>query len=158
MFTALHDVSRVGERRPNIAGGIAPGVAAGMIKMQVRIDHERDIIGREARLHDAGFEGRPSRQSVVLNAIDFLELRRFLVPDAAINQHQSIVMFDEQTAHTHGNAILRVGSDAALPQRLGHYAKHGAAVELLSAGLDRVNLPATERSGIEQWLRKAHAT
>ena len=66
-------------------------------------------------------------------------------------------MFDQQAAHPQGNAVLAVGREATFPEGLGDDAEHGAAVELLPTGLNRVDAPATQRTRIEQRKRNTHA-
>ena len=53
-------------------------------------------------------------------------------------------MLDEQAAHAELDPIALVGGDAPLPERLRDDAEHRAAVELLAAGLDRVDAQAAD--------------
>src|SRR3981081_2961224 len=48
-------------------------------------------------------------------------------------------MLDEETAHAELNSISLVGRNAPFPQRLWDDAEHCAAIQLLAAGLDRVD-------------------
>src|SRR2546422_891921 len=54
---------------------------------------------------------------------------------------------DEQAAERQRNAVARVGGNAPLPQRLGHDPEHGATVEGLPAGLQRVTLETAHLEG-----------
>ena len=80
-----------------------------------------------------------------------------LVPGAAVDEHEPIVVLDENAAHAERDAVALVGGDAALPERLGHDAEHRAAVELLSARLQRVDAEAAYGARFDQRLRRAHA-
>ena len=53
-------------------------------------------------------------------------------------------MLDEETAQSEGDAVAVIGGDAPLPQRLGHDAEHGAAVEALAAALEGVTGQAAD--------------
>ena len=47
-------------------------------------------------------------------------------------------MLDQEAAQRQGDSVPVVRRDTPLPQRLGHHAEHGAAVEGLAAGLQGV--------------------
>src|SRR5207247_870502 len=75
-----------------------------------------------------------------------------LVAGAVVDEHRTDGLLDEQTAHAELNTIALVGLNAALPKRLRNDAEHGAAVEPLPAGLNRVNAPAPQLSRFDEWL------
>ena len=49
-------------------------------------------------------------------------------------------MLHEQAPHAEWDSIARVRRDLALPECLGNDAEHGAAVELLTAGLEGMHM------------------
>ncbi len=53
-------------------------------------------------------------------------------------------MLDQQAAHAELDPIPLVGGNPPLPERLGDDAEHRAAVELLAAGLNRVDAQAAQ--------------
>ena len=156
-LSALHDVARIRERRRHLPVGSASRVAARMVEVQMRVDHERDVGGGKTGGADAVFKRRRSFADGVLDAVDLVEFGRLLVSDPRIEQHQFAIVFNEETAHPHRNAITRVGRDSLLPKWLGHHAKHGAAIELLTACLDRMDAPFTECARVVQRSGKRHA-
>ena len=62
-------------------------------------------------------------------------------------------MFDEQAPEREGNAIAIVGGCAPGPQRLGHDAEHGAAVEVLAAALEGVTRQPADVKGLGESSR-----
>ena len=66
-------------------------------------------------------------------------------------------MLDEETAHAELDSISLVGGDALFPERLGNDAEHRAAVELLAAGLNRVNLQVADARRLDERLGARHA-
>src|SRR5690606_9028797 len=78
--------------------------------------------------------------------------------DAGVDEHPpGTGMLDEQAAHAKRDPVARVGGNAALPQRLGHDAEHGAAVEQPASGLQRVDRPiAAEPAGFVKRSRSGH--
>src|SRR5207253_11468388 len=59
-----------------------------------------------------------------------------LVAEPGVHEHEAVVVLDQQAAQRQGDAVALVGGDAPLPQRLGHDAEHGAAVEALGAAFE----------------------
>src|SRR5690242_863626 len=125
---------------------MAKGVSAGMIEVQMAVDDHLDVARRDPELRESIFETRRSLLATILDAIDVVELRVFLVARAGIDQHRPDVVLDQQTPHAKLNPVARVGGNAALPERLGHDAEHRAAVELLATGLNRMHAKTAELS------------
>src|SRR5688500_8385835 len=48
----LHDVARVAKAQPDVAPLILPGVAAGVVEMQVAVDDERNVVHRKSELRE----------------------------------------------------------------------------------------------------------
>ena len=76
VLTGLHDIPGVGEGQANRTLTVPIGIAAGMIEVQVRVDHDRDVIGRESRGLEPVLEGGAPIGTAVLNAVNVLKLRR----------------------------------------------------------------------------------
>src|SRR5207302_6627892 len=72
---------------------------------------------------------------LVHDPIDVLELGVFLVAQAGVDEHEAVVVLDQETTQREGDAVAVVRGNAPLPQRLGYDAEHGAAVEALGAAL-----------------------
>src|SRR4029079_4642400 len=110
----------------------------------MRIDHQRDVLGTNSDVEEAVLEpGRPAL-AAILYAVDVVELLIFLVPRAGVDENRTDLMLDEETAHPELDAIALIGNDTALPEHLRHDAEHRAAVQLLTAGLDRVDRPPAD--------------
>ena len=117
------------------------------------IDDQRHVVGAEAGRLDPVLEGGTPLAAPVLDGVDVVELGRLLVPRPRIQQHQPIVMLDEQASHPERNAVFLVGCDAPRPQRLGHHAEHRTAIQLLSARLNGVHAEPPDHAGVEQRSR-----
>ena len=66
------------------------------------------------------------------------ELRILLVADPVIDQDQPVTVLHEQAAHGPGAEVVGIRRMVLAPQRLGHHAEHGAAIELEETGIDHV--------------------
>ena len=156
----LHHVARLGKCRDDIALGIASGVSTGVIKVQMRIDHERDVRRLIAKLPQSVLQLRGVALAAILHAIDIVEFLVLLVPRAGIDEHQPALVLDEQAAHAELNPVALVRRNATLPKRFGHDAEHRATIQLLTPRLDRVHLPSPDLAALNQWSadRRCHAT
>src|SRR5205085_8393157 len=116
-FAALHDIR--GVRKTELERSIwpVPGVAAGMVKMEMGVDHERDVARRDTDLSEPIFEQRLAVRALVLDAVYVLELCVLLVPRAGVDENGSGRMLDEETPHSELYAIALVGRDAPFPER-----------------------------------------
>src|SRR5205814_4020119 len=122
-------------------------VAAGMIEVEVRIDHPAHVVRRMAQLRQGILETGAAVLPLVHDPIDVPELGVFLVAQAGVDEHEAVVVLDQETTQREGNAVAVVRGNAPLPQRLGYDAEHGAAVEGLAAGLERVTGQAADAEG-----------
>src|SRR5207244_2584395 len=82
--------------------------------------------------------------------VDVFELLVFLVAEPRVHKHEPVAVLDQEAAQRQGNAVALVGRNATLPQRFRHDPEHGAAVEGLAAGLERV---AGEAADLERRVR-----
>ncbi len=128
-----------------------------MVEVQVRVDHERDVLEPVSGRADPVLQVRASAGPRVFDAVDAEKLLVLLVPGARVDQHEPDVVLDEQAAHAQGDAVPLVGGDAPLPERLRDDAEHGAAIESLPARLDRVHAPAPHPARLDERRRRAHA-
>ena len=117
--------------------------------MEVTVDHQRNVLRAHTDVEQAILQRRRSPYSAVLDAVNVIKLLIFLVSGAGIDQYRADLVVDEQTAHAELDAVLLVGHDAALPERLGDNAEHRAAVQLLAARLDRVDRPPAKAPGFD---------
>src|SRR6185503_11186862 len=104
----------------------------------MRVDEPAHVARLVAELGEGVFQLGSAFLAGVVNAVDVFELVVFLVADAAVDEHQAVIVLDQQAAQRQRDAVAGVGGDAALPQRLRHDAEHGAAVEVLRAALEGV--------------------
>src|SRR5687767_15096057 len=93
----------------------------------------------------------------VLDTVDVEELRGFLVASAVVDEHQAHVVLDQETPHAERNAVACVRRDAAFPEWLRHHAEHRAPVERLTARLNRVHGPGSQRPCLDERLWNGHA-
>ena len=135
----LHHVGGVGKRGPHVAAGIVlqlgveRGVAAGVVEMQMGIDHPADVAGQEAGGGERVLQLGRALQSLVLDAVDVEELGVLLVAEGGVDEHQAVGMLDQQAAHRQRDPAPLVVADPPAPERIGHHAEHRAAVEALDA-------------------------
>ena len=140
----LHHVGRVGERGPHVAPrvvlqlGVQRGVAARVVEVEVRIDDPADVARQMPRRREGVLQlGRPL-EPLILDTVNVEELGVLLVAEPGIDQHEAVGMLDEETAHGERDAVAVVVLHPPGPERVRHHAEHGAAVEPLPAGLQRV--------------------
>ena len=132
----LDDIARPRERDLDVPARRAPGVPAGVVEMQMRIDDPPDVLRRVPEPGERIFQPRASVRARVLDAVDVPELLVLLVAESRVDQDQAIVVLDQEAAQRERNAVARVGRDPPLPQRLGNDAEHRAAVQVLETGLE----------------------
>src|SRR5438874_10819733 len=139
--------SSLWETQSDATRRIAVGIAARVIEVQVRIDHPTDVGGGMPELRERIFELGTPVLPLVHDSVDVFELLVFLVAEPRVHKHEPVVVLDQEAAQRQGNAVALVGRNAALPQRFRHDAEHGAAVEGLAAGLERVAGEAADSEG-----------
>ena len=115
--------------------------------MQVGIDHPANIVRSMTQLAQRIFQLGSSILASVVNAVDTDELLVLLVADPGIDQDEPIVVLDEQATQRERNAIAIVGLSSARPEHLRNDTEHGAAVEVLATGFERVAGEATDPKG-----------
>src|SRR6266540_2879827 len=124
----LHDIARLGKRQADLPGGVDPVVAARVIEMEMGVDHPANVFRPMTELVECVLQFGAPAGSRVLDTVDVGELAALLVADPGIDQHQAVVVFDEQAAQGQRDAIAIIGGSAARPERLGDDAEHGAPV------------------------------
>src|SRR2546427_111811 len=124
----LHDVASLGKGEADLPRRVEPVIAAGVIEMQMGVDYPANVVGAVPNLPDRIPQLRPSIPPHILDTVDVGELRVLLVADSGVNQHQTVIVLDEQTAQGAGDAVAIIGWGSPRPQRLGDDAKHGSAV------------------------------
>ena len=111
----LHHVGGVGERGPHVAPrvvlqlGVQRGVAAGVIEVEVGVDHPAHVARQDARRRERVLELGRALEPLVLDTVDVEELGVLLVAEPGVDQHQAVGMLDEQTAHGERDAVALVG-------------------------------------------------
>src|SRR5436190_3825794 len=128
-----------------LVGRLAIGIAAGVIEMEMGIDHPANVIGPVSELRERVFDlGRPVLP-LIHDAVDVPKLVVLFVSQARVDQDEPVAVLDQEAAQREGDAIAIIGGDAALPQRLRYHAEHRAAVEALRAALQGMTLQSTDR-------------
>src|SRR6059036_2850941 len=143
----LDDVAGLWEAQTDATRWIAVGIAARVIEVQVGIDHPADVGGGMPELRERIFELGTPVLPFVHDAVDVLELLLLLVAEPRVHKHEPVVVLDQEAAQRQRNAVALVGRNATLPQRFRHDPEHGAAVEGLAAGLERVAGEAADAEG-----------
>ena len=135
-LAALHDVGGVGKPGRSAGAGRPSGsgsarVAAGMVEVQVGVDHPAHIAGgtRRSRARPPAGSRLESR---VLDAVDVVELRVLLVAERRCPPARA------RRGARSGGSAWPAGSGAArraaplLPERARHHAEHRAAIQPLA--------------------------
>src|SRR5688500_10496506 len=125
--------------------------------MQVSVDHDSHVLGARANLPKAVLEQCATIGTIVLDSVHRLEFLIFLVAGSGIDEHESGSVLDQQAAHPELNAVSLVCWNPALPQDLGHYAEHRAAIELLTPGLYGVDRQIADHPLLDERHRCTHA-
>src|ERR1700720_4138360 len=118
--------------------------------MEMGVDDEGDVGWRDPDLFKTIFEHGRAVGALVLDSVDVLELLVLLVASAGVDEDEARWMLDEQASHTKLYPVPRVRGDALLPERLRNDTEHGAAVEPLPAGLNRMNREAADLAALHQ--------
>src|SRR5688572_4354099 len=157
---ALDDVGRVRKGGAEDAlvvadaGGVAVGVAARMVEVEMGIDDPLHVGGRVAgivqRVEQLGRRTFAPAPRGILDAVDLAELRVVLGADGGIDEDQAVAVLDQQAAHRERDAVPLVGGDLPVPERLRHDAEHGAAVEALEAALEGVAPEAADGEAVDE--------
>ena len=92
-LAAPDDVLRARKARPHAPVRVAHREPAGVIEMQVRGEHDVDVLGREARLGQRVIE-----MSRAIDAVDVAELRVLLVAEPGVDQHRPRAAHDRADA------------------------------------------------------------
>src|SRR6266550_302021 len=143
----LHHVAGLGKCQAHLPRGIDPVIAAGVVKMQMGIDHPANIVRSMAQLAQRIFQLGSSILASVVNTVDADELLVLFVADPGIDQDEPIVVLDEQATQRERNAIPLIGLSSARPEHLGNDTEHGAAVEVLATGFEGMAGEATDPKG-----------
>ena len=122
-----------------------------MIEVEGRVDHHAHVGRRVPQRGERVLEPRAPVGAGVLHAVDVGELGVFLVAEPRVDEHEADVVLHEEAAHAELDAVARVGRDSPLPEWLGHHAEHRPAIELLEAGLQRMDAQAAERARLDEW-------
>src|SRR5262249_1878056 len=72
------------------------------------------------------------------------EFRILFVADAIVHEDQLIPFLYQQATHGPGAEIVLVGWMNLIPQGLGHYAEHGAAIQLKKTCFNKIELHTNE--------------
>ena len=110
---------------------------AGVVEMQVRDDDGIDVLVRKA----GGAQRIEEYVMTFDDAVALPQTRFEERADAGLEQDGlAIEVVDEQRAAGERDAVVRVGRDPFLPDRLRRVAEHRAAIELLRVAEDRPQL------------------
>src|SRR5882672_4653573 len=148
-----HNVGRVRKADLERTVGSVAGVAAGVIEVEMGIDDDRDVRRLDAYFLEAILEQSRSVGALILEPVDVLELLVLLVARAGVDEDESGRMLDEKVAHAELDPVPGIRRNALLPQRLRNDAEHRAAVESLTARLDRVNREAANLATLHEGTR-----
>jgi hypothetical protein len=143
----LHDVPRTGKGQGELPRLVPVGVPARVIEVEVGIDHAAHVLRPMAQLGERVLELRAAVGPFVLETVDVPELRVLLAADPGVDQHEAVVVLDQQAAKGERDPIAVVRRDPALPQGLGHDPEHGAAIQALHAALEGVTGEAADAEG-----------
>src|SRR5712664_2696799 len=95
-LTTLDDVTRLREGQADLPRWIAVGVAAGVVEMQVGIDDPAHVVRLVAQFAERVLQAGAAISAGVCDAVDVAKFLVFLVADAGVDEHEPVVMFDEQ--------------------------------------------------------------
>src|SRR5207247_4397335 len=122
-------------------------VSAGVVEVEMGVEHPAYVLRPKPELGERVCATRAAVPPFVFDAVNVLELGRFLVADSGVDQDRTVAVLDQQAAQRERDPVALVRGDAPLPQRLGHDAEHGAAVQTLQAAFERMagQAPDAER-------------
>src|SRR5215469_3126246 len=122
-LACLHVVLRSRKGRHRLAVTIVR-VPSAVIEMQMGVDDDVDLIGRDAcpleTLHQ-----------LHLVLVDVLLLFTELRTNTCLNQHGLLAVTKQQRVGSDFQHVARVGLDAFFPEHLGHYPKKRSTVQLI---------------------------
>ena len=118
-------------RPPFLPGAEQP---AGMIKMEMRENHMRDIVRRKA----GAFQVRKQKMLGTLDPETPAQLGLHERADARFGQDQSRTILDEKCSTGQLDAIVVIGPVPAAPEGSWTVTEHGSAVEFLGVPEDTV--------------------
>jgi len=136
------------ESRHGPAIGATAREATGVIEVQVRGDHQIDVVRRESVIGQGVIEVPPPIQ-----AEDVGELGVQLVAHSSVDQDPPAPVADQPGPRGQPDAIPAVGRYAPLPERLGDDAEHGASVEREVAVECRTQFEPAESQGLTAHAR-----
>src|ERR1043166_3649857 len=156
VLTLLDDISGLRKRELHLPRRALAGIAAGVVEMQMRVDHQRDVRRRMTEFREAILEPRQSGLATVFDAVNVVELVVLLVAGTVVDEDEAGVVLDQEAAHAELNPVPRVGRNAPLPERLRDDAEHRSTVELLPSGLNRVDSKGADLPAFDEGL-EGHA-
>src|ERR1700674_4139402 len=107
--------------------------------MEMGVDNQGDVGWRNPDLLQTILQHGRAVRALVLDSIDVLELLALLVAGSGVDEDEARWMLDEQASHAKLYSVPRGRGDALFPERFRNDTEHGAAVEPLPAGLNRMN-------------------
>jgi len=90
-----------------------------MVEVQMRVDDPGHVFGPSSDLGERVLEQRAAVPPVVAHAVDVAELCVFFVADPRVDQHEAVVVLDQEAAQRERNAVALVGGDASLHSGFG---------------------------------------
>src|SRR5688500_8223951 len=117
--------------------------------MQMGVDHDRNVVGRKSGLRKSILEPGAATLPLVLDSVDRRELFVFLVSRSGVDEYRTRWVLHQHAAHAELDAVSLVRRDTLLPQWLRNDTEHRAAIELLASRLNRVDLEASQRTGLD---------
>src|SRR5690242_11094223 len=131
---AVNVVFGVGKRGNRDAVG-QPRAAAGVIKVEMRVDHDVDLRGRDALCLQRG-----SERITGFHGVYVAELVAPLCAVAGLNQDRLTVSAHEKRVAAEGAAVAFVGRHFLVPERFRNNAEHGASVKAESAAAHKTDV------------------
>src|SRR5262249_31472183 len=122
-LAAPHDVLRAWKAGTQAAAGVALRESTRMVEVQMRREHDVDVLGGQTGLRERVIE-----MPRAVHTVDVLERCVLLVAEPGVYDHGSHAA-DDQWPHRERDAIARVRGRSLLPQRLRDHTEHRAAVQ-----------------------------
>src|SRR5207245_1132956 len=126
-LSALHEVAGARKSRHE-SRPFTPGVPSAVVKVEVRVDDDMNVLGVESQLLKLHRQRRRVADAIEIGAFGVK-----FVADAGLNQDVSIAGSDEQARQAHPDAVSLVCRKWLLPERFGHHAENLAAIQGKSA-------------------------
>ncbi len=115
------------------------GVAAGVVEVEMGVDDDVDLIGADTVRRQVGDE-----RVAFLNPIDVAQFGSPFRAVAGFDENVFVLRSNEQAVGGQPNAVAIIGWRFFLPERFGHDAEHGAAVEIKTAAVNVLNFNVAE--------------